>query len=302
MDKFTCELVKPTHYHLGRTLAVIRMGHHDPSLTIGQSGAQLCFATPEGPVSLDVESCPESLRVRGFGPGSSWIEPHVPAVLGLEDNPASFQPQDKMKRLLQQLHGLHLPRLPVVYHRLVQIILLQLVSWNDAFRAWRMITKRLGAKAPGPCELWLAPSAEQFMRLAYYDLVACGVMPKQARLILKLATSANRIEVLAADSPQSLAQYLYRVPGLGDWTVQHLLGSALGQADALLTGDYNMPHTVAWYLAGEERGSDERMLELLEPYRGHRFRVVSLLWQSGITAPRRGPRMASNRWRFSSRR
>ena len=62
------------------------------------------------------------------------------------------------------------------------------------------------------------------------------------------------------------------------------------------------PHTVAWYLAGEERGSDERMVELLEPYRGHRFRVVSLLWQSGITAPRRGPRMASNRWRFSSRR
>jgi hypothetical protein len=32
------------------------------------------------------------------------------------------------------------------------------------------------------------------------------------------------------------------------------------------------------------------MLELLEPYRGHRFRVIRLLWMNGVQAPRRGPR------------
>jgi hypothetical protein len=34
------------------------------------------------------------------------------------------------------------------------------------------------------------------------------------------------------------------------------------------------------------------MLELLEPYRGQRARVIRLLEASGIRAPRYGPRLA----------
>ena len=52
---------------------------------------------------------------------------------------------------------------------------------------------------------------------------------------------------------------------------------ALGDSDAVATGDLHLPHMVAWALAGERRGSDERMLELLEPFRGHRARVLRLL-------------------------
>ena len=48
---------------------------------------------------------------------------------------------------------------------------------------------------------------------------------------------------------------------------------------------------VSWALAGEPRGSDERMLELLEPYRGQRGRAIRLLETSGIAAPRYGPRL-----------
>jgi hypothetical protein len=33
------------------------------------------------------------------------------------------------------------------------------------------------------------------------------------------------------------------------------------------------------------------MLELLEPYRGHRARVLRLLLAAGIAPPRRGPRL-----------
>jgi hypothetical protein len=36
------------------------------------------------------------------------------------------------------------------------------------------------------------------------------------------------------------------------------------------------------------------MLELLEPYRGHRGRVLRLLLAGGIAAPRRGPRLPLN--------
>ncbi len=61
--------------------------------------------------------------------------------------------------------------------------------------------------------------------------------------------------------------------------------------DAVSVGDYHLPHLVSWCLVGEPRGSDDRMLELLEPFRGHRGRVLRLLEASGMTAPRYGPRM-----------
>jgi 3-methyladenine DNA glycosylase/8-oxoguanine DNA glycosylase len=66
---------------------------------------------------------------------------------------------------------------------------------------------------------------------------------------------------------------------------------AFGDADAVSVGDFHIPNTVAWALAGEPRGTDARMLELLEPYRGHRGRVCALLVLAGISAPRFGPRM-----------
>ena len=63
----------------------------------------------------------------------------------------------------------------------------------------------------------------------------------------------------------------------GPWTSARIGGIALGDPDAVAVGDLHVPSLVSWALAGERRGSDERMLELLEPYRGQRARVIRLL-------------------------
>jgi hypothetical protein len=55
-------------------------------------------------------------------------------------------------------------------------------------------------------------------------------------------------------------------------------------------GDFHLKDLVAFALAGEPRGTDDRMLELLEPFAGHRGRVCLLIETAGITAPRRVPR------------
>jgi 3-methyladenine DNA glycosylase/8-oxoguanine DNA glycosylase len=65
---------------------------------------------------------------------------------------------------------------------------------------------------------------------------------------------------------------------------------ALGDPDAVSVGDYHLPHLVAWALAGKPRGDDALMLELLEPFRGNRGRVLRLLELGGHHAPRFGPR------------
>jgi 3-methyladenine DNA glycosylase/8-oxoguanine DNA glycosylase len=79
-------------------------------------------------------------------------------------------------------------------------------------------------------------------------------------------------------------------PGIGPWTAAEVARLALGDPDAVSVGDYHLPNLVAWTLAGEPRGTDERMLELLEPFRGHRGRVQRLLESGGAHAPRYGPR------------
>ena len=72
---------------------------------------------------------------------------------------------------------------------------------------------------------------------------------------------------------------LRAITGVGPWTAARTAMIALGDADAVPLGDLHIPHLVAWRLAGERRGSDERMVELLAPYVGHRARVIRLLMQ-----------------------
>ena len=56
-------------------------------------------------------------------------------------------------------------------------------------------------------------------------------------------------------------------------------------------GDYHGAQDIGFALTGE-RCDDAGLAELLEPFRGHRYRVQRLVELAGIRAPRRGPRMA----------
>ena len=166
------------------------------------------------------------------------------------------------------------------------------MTFVEAFRAWKRITAELGTPAPGPQGLTLPPHPEAFARTPWYALVAHGMPHRQARTLVMAARRADEIELARDEGPQALEELLSGMRGIGPWTTGYVLGTALAEPDAVLVGDYNLPHTTAWLLAGEERGTDERMLELLEPYRGNRFRAIRAIWLFGRKAPRRGPRRA----------
>jgi 3-methyladenine DNA glycosylase/8-oxoguanine DNA glycosylase len=65
---------------------------------------------------------------------------------------------------------------------------------------------------------------------------------------------------------------------------------AHGDADAWSIGDYHVGKAISWALTGEKL-DDDATEQILEPYRGHRFRVQMLLLMAGLRPPRRGPRM-----------
>ncbi len=293
MADITVEIEAPEAYDLRRTMAASRMGKYDPTLRLEGGAMALALGTPEGAASLAVEQRGRRLTVHGFGEGARWLVPYAAKLLGLEDNPGAFEPDGGVvRKLWRQYPGMHLPAFPRIVHRVVQVTLLQLVTWQEACSSWGKIIRKLGAPAPGPVELRLPPDPRTLASIPDYALGALGVRPKQARTIRRVAKYASRIEEAASTSRGSeiFAQRLATIRGIGPWTIAYVQGTALGAPDALLLGDYNLPNTIAYLLAGEERASEERMVKLLEPYRGHRFRVIRLVWMHGVTAPRRGPR------------
>jgi hypothetical protein len=88
-----------------------------------------------------------------------------------------------------------------------------------------------------------------------------------------------------ADLPAFQARVrLQSLPGVGRWTAAEVTGVTHGDPDAVPLGDYHLPNVLVHALAGEPRGDDPRMLELLEPYAGQRGRVIRLLMSGGRVA------------------
>lgn len=286
----------PPHYRLQETLRLLVMGFGDPSSEISANAAKFVYQTASGLADISAVQQDDRLLATVEGPGSDLLAPKLSKLFGLHDQPEGFQPEGNVKRLVEKFRGTHLPVTPLMFPKLVQIVLQQLVSWADASAAWRQILKRYGQPS-GYSEFIACPTAEKLLTLGYYDLVECGALPKQARLILKLALQSDRIERLADTDPDKLMKWLLTIPGLGPWTVDYVRGFALGQPDVVIRGDYAIPDYVSWFLVREPKSSDEQMAKLLQPFTGHRFRLVHLIMQSGIKPPRRGPRAASNRWR-----
>ncbi len=65
------------------------------------------------------------------------------------------------------------------------------------------------------------------------------------------------------------------------WTSAEARQRAAGDPDAVSVGDYHLKNIVGWALAGQDRSTDEEMLALLEPFKGHRHRATRLIGLSG---------------------
>jgi len=298
MDVLSVSLAVPSQYDLRRTMSILSSGRRDPTTESIAGGLLFSLLTPTGACAVRSVQSAQRLQIDIEGEGAKWLEPHLPALFGLKDDLLSFEPANPVREVAKQHPGIHLPRLPVVFHRLIQVVLHQLVTWEEAAYGWQEMTRRYGAAAPGDSGLLVGPTAATLKTLAYYDLVDCGILPRQARLILQLANESRRIDKVWSQGDDQLIAFLSRINGIGEWTLQTLRGSCLGDPDAVVTGDYGLPHIVTWFFKRQARGMDEEMLELLEPYRGHRYRVQQLLMHAGIQAPRCGPKMRLRSWKL----
>ena len=287
-------LAVPDRYDFGRTLGQLAMGRYDPCARFVDGSFWLALRTPEGPGTLSLSRVGGELQAKAYGPGAGWLLDRAKAVAGLHDDLDSFGElagsHPVVARLARVHSGLRLPATGRIFPRLLRNILEQKVTGKEAYRAYAATMRQFAEPAPGPLDgLLLPPDPRAVADTPYWVYHPFGVEQRRADTLRRAAAVAERLE--ACTDAAEATRRLIAIPGIGPWTAAEVVRVVYGDPDAVSVGDYHIPHMVAWALAGEPRASDARMLELLEPFRGHRGRVCTLLEAAGLGAPRFGPRM-----------
>ena len=291
-------------FDLFGTLLPLVRGRGDRTIRIATHEAWWATRTAAGPATLHLSAGAGTLTAEAWGPGADLVVERAGRLVGLEParppTGALAQIEDvRISRLARRRPGVRTLRTEAVFEALVAAILEQKVTGTEAHRVWHGLVRRHGEAAPdAPGRdpgLRLLPAPATLAALPYYAYHPLGLERRRADLIRAVAARAAWFEAIVDLSlPEAYARLL-AVPGIGPWTAAEVAVRALGDDDAVSVGDFHIPNLVAWVLAGEARGDDTRMLELLEPYRGRRALVIRLLELSGSMAPRRGPRLAPRR-------
>jgi hypothetical protein len=198
----------------------------------------------------------------------------------LADGGDSFRPgHPVLDRLVRRHPGLRLLRVPWAFDIAAATVLQQRVRWKVGYSDFRRVALRWGTPTPAGVAF---PTSSQLAAVSPARIEALGIDPKRARALYLLAQADARHGFLqpGADADRAIARLL-SIRGIGPWTVGRVAGLAFGDADAVPVGDLHIPSLVTAALAGETEGTDERMLELLAAFTGHRFRVIRLLLWAG---------------------
>jgi 3-methyladenine DNA glycosylase/8-oxoguanine DNA glycosylase len=285
--------LRPDHpVDLRRTLRALGHGGLDPTLRVTEGRGTLALRTPLGPATLDLAASVGigEIVASAWGAGAEWALDQAPAIAGCDDHALGFAPTDRRVALLWRRYaGARLGRTGLVTAALLAVVPGQRVTTDDAARSFRSLVQRWGQPAPGPAGLWVSPDPAVLAAVPYVELHPLGIERRRAETLRRIAASAARLDALADVPADEARRQMALLPGVGPWTVGTAAAVALGDPDAVAVGDLHLKHIVCWLLAREPRGTDERMLELLAPYTGHRGRVCRLATVAGITLPRRAP-------------
>jgi 3-methyladenine DNA glycosylase/8-oxoguanine DNA glycosylase len=342
------EWVAPFAVDVRLTLSVQGRGRGDPTFRTDEAGAiWRTSLTPDGPATIRVlpartpaqaEGAPQAeravqaeepaqapgtrVRAQAWGPGAQWLLDALPGILGLHDDASGFAPDAHpvIRDAVRRHPGLRVGRSGRLMEALVPAILEQKVVVLEAHRAWRILLTKYGTQPPGPApaDMRVFPGPRTWRRIPSWEWHRAGVEGVRAETIIRAASVADSLERLLALSHEEADRRLRTIPGIGVWTSAEARQRAAGDPDAVSVGDYHLKNVVGWALAGRDRSTDEEMLALLEPFKGHRHRVTRLIGLSrgngtgtgpgraagsGIARygaggpPRRGPRMSVRDYR-----
>jgi 3-methyladenine DNA glycosylase/8-oxoguanine DNA glycosylase len=278
-------------------LGILRKGPADPTYRTPDGSVWRGIRTPEGTATLRVTVRPDDGEVVGeaWGDGAEWALAQLPAMLGDEDDPSGFEPRHPvLVDAWRRNPDWRVTRTGRVMEALVPAIIEQKVTGQEAFAGFRQLVWRYGERAPGPgadLKLWIQPAPETIRMIPSWEWLRMHVDPARSKPLVTAARYAANLERTVELGNEEADRRMCALPGIGVWTSAEVRYRAHGDADAVSFGDYHIAKNVTWALTGEI-GDDDRMAELLEPFRPHRYRVQRLIELARLSRPRHGPRMA----------
>lgn len=258
-------------YDLKLSTTLQRFGSGDPTSRRGRQAFVRSFWAEGGPCTLALRQSGQDMEAELVGPGAQKVRDWLPQMF-------QFKPQELptdcrhggLRQLARRLAGLKIGPFPWLFDVIQTTVLQQRVAFEDASNSFRRLVMRYGQPAPGPLSLKLPLSPEQWLGLGINRIQEMEVDPKRAQTLLRVAQLGVQPDLTRLSATR----------GIGPWTFQSVLGFGVGDPDAVPIGDLHLPRVVAEFF-GERSWSDERMLELLEPYRGLRFRVIQWIMSAG---------------------
>ncbi|MGE3192324.1 MAG: DNA-3-methyladenine glycosylase [Microbacteriaceae bacterium] len=284
------------------TLGPLAQGSTDPTFQRDASGFWMTMATPAGAATLLLRTVASVIEAAAWGPGADRAIAQVPALCGADDDDTGFDASRHplVAELRHRMPGLRLTRARRILPFLVPAVLGQKVTGIEQKRAWRLLVTRHGEVAPGPAPLGMrvAPPPAVWRRIPSWEWHRAGVGPQRSDTVMRVVAVGDALERAAGLPATEATTRLRTIPGVGVWTAHEVVQRSHGDPDSVSVGDFHVSKRVGWALIGE-RVDDDRMLELLQPWAGHRQRVVRLIEAAGIGYERHGPRMtiADNRLR-----
>jgi 3-methyladenine DNA glycosylase/8-oxoguanine DNA glycosylase len=278
------------------TLRPLQRGSGDPAFQVVGGVVWLALRTPSGPASVAIRRAGDTIAVSAWGSGASWAVEHAPDLLGRGDDWSSFDVSGNefLAAARHRQPGLRLLRTNTVVAMLVPAIMEQKVTSRQAWGAWRYLLRRHGTPAPGPAPagMMVPPDARTWARIPSWEWHRAGIEPGRSATVMRAVKLAPALERTLAHGRggEVVSTKLQSIPGVGRWTAAETAQRSHGDPDSPSVGDFHVPALVGWALTGAPV-DDDGMLELLEPWRGHRERVVRLIGGSGFRKPSFGPRI-----------
>lgn len=271
--------------HLRRTLALQALGQFDPSAVWVGDTFTKAFHTSSGLCAVRLSRVERGLKIEAEGEHAETVLAQLQSAVAEDDGYHAFAPDhDGILQHHRRNPGLRLLRVPWLFDIACSAVLQQRVRTTEAMAQWGKLCRRFGQCTTGG--LMAFPSPQTLSQVPLHTLQAMGIDPRRGRVLLALAREISMHPLRPDVTREYLAARVGRVPGIGPWTVATILGYGAGDTDAVPVGDLHLPHMVCYAFCGAMRGTDERMLELLEPYRPHRFRIIRLLYCAQVYPPR----------------
>ncbi len=277
-----------------------RTGTYDPTTSLSASDFWRAARTPDGPGTVHISLTQSGITASVYGAGGAWLLRRVDGLLGTLDTIPTVKPaHDAVRDALRRCALPTMSASGLVLPALIAAVLGQRVTSLEAVRQWSALCRLSSESAPGPQPLLLPPDPVVLSLMPSWQYHRLGIERSRADTIVMLCRRVNRVHEVADMPIPAGYSRLEAFRGVGAWTSAVTMSAAMGDPDAVLVGDFHMKNIVSYALAGEPRGTDARMVELLEPYAGQRGRVVELLLRDGWSAPKFGPRQpiqSMTRW------